>query len=167
MFRTALSICAVAALAIAAACGGGGDDDVSPIPTLAGTAIPSVTVQPTATAVCDAPSAGPLPTSFPADVPVPPDAVPEQIVTDPHLTVVFRVAPPDVDRTKPYAVVGEAMIDQLQARGWRVILNEQADGVDRDFTQDTRRGHFNSIPYIGCDEQGYVRLTMDLFWITP
>lgn len=160
----------VATLALAAAACGGGDggSDVVPFPTLAGSPIPTVAVEPTATAVCDAPAAGEIPASFPADVILPPGAVPEQIVTEPHLTIVFRVDPPQADRQQPYAVLGDAMLDQLKLQGWTMILNQSADGADWDFTKpDGRRGHFNSIPYQGCADKGYAKLTLDLFWITP
>lgn len=158
---------AVLTIAFAAtACSGDDSPEVSPFPTLAGTPIPTAVIEPSPTPVCDAPAAGELPASFPADVPVPPGAVAEQIATAPHLAVVFRVEPPAAAQQQPYAVVGSAMLDQLQANGWSVKLNERADGVDWDFTKpDGRRGHFNSLPYIGCD--ALVRLTIDLFWITP
>lgn len=162
----ALAGCALAASA--ASCGGSdGGGVVSPLPTLAGTTIPTVVPTPSPTPVCDAPAAGDLPASFPADVALPPNAVPEQIITEPHLSVVFRVDPPDSDRQQPYTLVGNAMLDQLKAAGWTVSLNQRADGMDWDFTKGENTGNFSSLPYLGCADLGMVRLTISLFWLTP
>ena len=162
---TALGCCALALAA--AACGGDGTDDVPALPTLAGTTIPTAVLEPSPTPICDAPAAGEVPASFPADVPVPPGAVAEEITTEPHLTVVFRVDPPEAETGQPYTMVGNAMLDQLRANGWLPKFNQFADGVDWDFSKGENTGNFSSLPYKGCIDKGLVRLEISLFWITP
>lgn len=168
MARVLMALCTgILAIAAAACSGGDGGGELSPFPTLVGTTIPTAVIEPSPTPVCDAPAAGELPAVFPADVPVPPDSVPEEIITEPHLTVVFRVDPPDSERAQPYTVVGNAMFEQLRENGWGVELNQFEDGINWDFVKGENRGNFSSLPYLGCLALGLVRLELSFFWITP
>jgi hypothetical protein len=162
-----MAVFAMAALVAASGCGDDGSgSDVSSVPTLAGTAIPTVTVVPSPTPACDAPAAGETPANLPADVPIPPDSVVDRIQMSPHLQVVLRVTPPrSAEGRQPYTVLAAAMVDQLRAQGWTMKLNTQADGSDWDFSKDDgRTGHLNIVPYVGCPEDA--KLTLDLLWIT-
>lgn len=166
----ALIALAAAGAIVAVACGGGGggkQEDVSLIPTLAGTAIPTVSPIPPTQAVCTPPAQLALPASIPSDVPIPPDYVVWSVSTSPYLHVEGRVAPPARRDEPGKGIVAAAITGRMLEMKWRFTLNAGADGQDYNFsTPDTppREGHFLAATVPGCP--GQVQLNWDFKWIT-
>jgi hypothetical protein len=159
----------LAASTVAAGCGDGGapgDGEVR----LIGTEIPTVFVTPVPTPVCAAENPLPLPPNFPprSEILLPEDYRISEVETSPYLRVVGTTQPPENpdEFVQPYAVVGTAMGEALLNRGWMLNVNDDVEGIDYNFSDaGGRMGHYNTQPVPGCP--GYVRLIIDLAWITP
>jgi hypothetical protein len=151
--------------ALAAGCGdgdGGGGGGVK----LAGSPIPTVSPLPPTPTICAPSTALTLPASFPKEIPVPEDYVVWAVETAPSLHVVGRTTPPVGPGDAPHDRVASALGQKMAARGWRVQLNPNVDGLDYDITApDGRVLHTNALnkPECGID----VQLTYDLRWVTP
>lgn len=159
----------LASTAFAAACGNGDALDDGEV-RLIGTEIPTVYVSPVPTPVCAAENPLPLPPNFPprTEILLPEDYRISEIETSPYLRVVGTTQPPeDPDEfLQPHAVVGTAMGEALQDRGWTLSFNDDVAGIDYNFSDAAgRMGHYNTQSVLGCP--GYVTLIIDLVWITP
>ncbi|MDP9238471.1 MAG: hypothetical protein M3P30_13940 [Chloroflexota bacterium] len=140
------------------------------IPTLAGTAIPTVSPVPPTAVVCTPPEPLTLPPSFPAElaVVIPPDMTVYSVNTTPHLQVIGRVPPPfDPNRNEPpFGIAAFTVVQRMEGIGWAPKINQKADGADWTFTApDGRMLHFNALPKPQCSN--VVQLTYDLQWLTP
>ncbi len=166
VLRLPLSMLLTAAAAIALGCGGGGGDNVSDVPTLAGTPIPTAVIVPTATPVCPVDAPLPLPANIPADVPLPPDLKIMRIETTPHLIILGRTEPPPNPEANPPVTLASSMAASFRDAGWTATRNFRVDGIDYTVTHpDGRTGHFNAHLAMGCALNA--DLTVELFWITP
>lgn len=155
------------ALLLFAACGTKTKDGPT-LPTLAGTAIPTVSPVPPTAAICTPPEILSLPANIPADVTIPPDVVVFSVKTTPFLHLVLRVTPPsNLNINEPrHGVVANAILQRLTTLGWIPALNARVDGLDYTFKHtDGRTFHMNAISRKECGDQ--VQLTYDLPWITP
>lgn len=166
--RVRIAAVAIVALLLLAACGGAKTSGTSGLPTLVGTAIPTVSPIPPTAAVCTPPEGLTLPGNFPGDIQVPPDFTVFSVKTTPYLQVIGRSSPPfDPNRLEaPHGIAAFAIVSQFRDKGWTAKYNDKADGEDYDLTNpDGRVVHFNSLPRPDCS--GVVQLTFDLKWITP
>lgn len=150
------------------ACGGDGED-IPPFPTLVGTPIPTVRIEPSPTPACDVDAPAQLPANFPppAEILLPPDLVLSSAETTPHMRIVGRTVPPIAEGSdeQPAAVLSANLVLALRDRGWTGTFNPEGDGYDYDLTHpDGRTAHFNAQRVPGCPD--VAQLTLDLYWIT-
>jgi hypothetical protein len=166
-----LSVALGALIVALPACGGGGDGGggtAGGVPVLAGSPIPTVALPTPTPPICTPPAQLDVPANFPQEVPLPPDFVTWSVSTTPHLQVVGRVTPPEVDPRAgiaPQFLTVRAIVDRLKDLGWTRRLNQRVDGEDYDlFAPDGRSAHLNVVEK---ECPGQVQITYDFNWITP
>lgn len=165
--RLAFAVAGLMACVLVAACSGDGGSSLRGAPTLRSSPLPTVEPPSPTPPICEPGESVAVPENFPSDeVPIPPDFVGWEVTTEPHLRLVGTVSPPEDVSLPPHGVAIRPIVDLLRGQGWTPMLNPRVSGQDWDLTApDGRVLHVNASVMPECP--GQVRLTYDVYWVTP
>ncbi len=161
--RAVLAIGLIVTVAITAACGGT-KNDVPDAVKLAGTAIPTVTAEPTQAPVCEPTTPVTIPANFPPEITLPQVFVPWSVETTPHLRVIGRVQDPAGGNSADVQAVIEPQIVAALRTKFEIASTPGPNGGYVISLPDGSKGEFLATPVEECP--GQVELFYDIYWVT-